>query len=403
MERRAKNNLSLLALRRHYTNPYALYDELREQGTLLYDEYSKSWITARHDVVASILDDERFISSSGVEVGRAHSSHLALVGRQMLFLNGAVHRRAQNVMLKPLSKMTKELVGDMRQFIRSTLLAACKRGELDAVKEFSAPLSLFTIAHIMGVPYKDLTDLQELECWSDTFGDVTSGFSQGATAHIQQYEEYFRQLIREKRRHPGPDLLRVLIQAEDIFPTEEDLVANCMMIFGAGRITTKKALGNGLSFLMQGWEQYVSQYKAFPRFSKFLSEELLRMTTPTRYLMREAKEDVTYRSSKLSEHHIQRGQRVLLFLEGANYDPNVFPEPEVYRPQRQPNRHLAFGYGPHQCPGAALARVEIQIALEEFLTLAVPYARADMCPLWHANPNLGGFVSNPVLLHSCMK
>ncbi|HEU5382894.1 MAG TPA: hypothetical protein VFV38_46395, partial [Ktedonobacteraceae bacterium] len=245
-----KNNLSLLTLRRHYTNPYALYDELRRQDTLYYDAHSQSWITARHDVVAALLDDERFVSSSGAEVGHAGSPHLASVGKQLLFMNGAAHRRAQSLMLKPLSRMTKELASDMRQFVRSTLLTACKKGELDIVKQFSAPLSLFTIAHVMGVPYKNLTDLQDLERWSDTFGDVTSGFSQGDTTDIQKYEEYFRQLIRAKRRQPGSDLLSALIQAEDVFPSEDDLIANCMMIFGAGRITTKKALGNGISFLM---------------------------------------------------------------------------------------------------------------------------------------------------------
>lgn len=398
MERRSKNNLSLLALRRHYTQPYALYDALRKQDPLYYDAHSQSWITATHDVITAILDDERFISHVGVEVGRATSPHLASVGRQMLFMNGETHRRAQNIMLKPLSRMTKELAGEMRQFVRSLLQAACEKGEMDVVTQFSAPLSLFTIAHVMDIPYKDLTELANLERWSDTFGDVTSGFSQGDTSDIQKYEEYFRALIQERKRHPGQDLLSVLIQAEDIFPSEEDLIANCMMIFGAGRITTKKALGNGISLLMQGWEQYSSEYPVHPRFSRFLSEEMLRMTTPTRYLIREAREDLTYISPTQSHHHIHRGQRILLFLEGANYDPAVFTEPETYNPQRQPNRHLAFGYGPHQCPGAALARVEIQIALEEFLALAIPRARPEACPIWNANPNLGGFVSNPVML-----
>jgi cytochrome P450 len=233
--------------------------------------------------------------------------------------------------------------------------------------------------------------LGQLEQWSDTFGDVTSGYVRGDLQDVQKLEHYFRQLIARKRREPANDLLSAFIAAHDIFPEEDDLIANCMMVFAAGRITTKKLLGNGITLLMQNWAQYKTEAQTNSRFIKPLSEELLRMVTPTRYLIREAGEDIS-----LATHSIRRGQRVLLILEAADYDPAVFSQPGIFEAQRRPNKHIAFGFGPHQCPGATLARVEIQLALEELFTFSDLHTMPGTCPVWNPNPNLGGFKSNPV-------
>lgn len=170
-----------------------------------------------------------------------------------------------------------------------------------------------------------------------------------------------------------------------------------MMVFAAGRITTKKLLGNGISILFEHWKQYQAAFTENARFHKLLGEELLRCVTPTRYLIREAREDVDLSAIVPGDHLIRRGQRALLFLEAADYDPAVFSQPGQFNPHRHPNRHIAFGYGPHQCPGATLARVEIQVALEELLALDDLRAKPGIGPVWNTNPNLGGFTSNPVV------
>jgi pimeloyl-[acyl-carrier protein] synthase len=236
-----------------------------------------------------------------------------------------------------------------------------------------------------------------LEQWSDTFGDITSGYLRGNQQDIQRLEEYFRQLIAQKRRSPGSDLLSAFISNHETFPEEDDLVANCMMVFAAGRITTKKLLSNGVTFLMQNWEQHQAELRRESRFTKLLGEELLRMVTPTRYLIREASEDVRLTLRSSGDHLIRRGQRVMLFLEAADYDPAQFPQPATFDPHRHPNKHIAFGFGPHQCPGATLARVEIQLALEELLVLSGLHAKPGASPIWNPNPNLGGFTANHVV------
>lgn len=393
---KATNALTLLALRRHYTNPHQLYNALRVQDRLYFDETSQSWLITGHQAVTAILDDPRFFSRPGSATNTS-SGHMSPISKQMLFMDGEQHRRAQDVMLRPLAQLVKGIAEDIRKFARDAIAAAQKGGTMDVVSEFASPISLFTIAHVLGIPLDDKDLLRQLEEWSDLFGDVTSGYFRGEMQNIHKLEEYFRHLIAEKRRVPGDDLLSAFIAARDVFSEEEDLIANCMMVFAAGRITTKKLLGNGISSLIERWEQHQKEYQQNPRFVKMLGEELLRVVTPTRYLMRDAGEDIDLSSMCPGQHLIRQNQRVLLFLEAADYDPAVFNQPEKFDPYRRPNKHIAFGYGPHQCPGATLARIEIQVALEEILALPHLLPKPGTSPIWNPNPNLGGFLANPVV------
>lgn len=226
----------------------------------------------------------------------------------------------------------------------------------------------------LGQRSDDHEHLLQLERWSDVFGDVTSGHFQNYMKDmedIRHLEDYFRELIREKKRGPADDLLSSFVASENVFSTEEDLIANCMMVFAAGRLTTKKLIGNCIPFLFTHWEEIQKEYKVNPKgLVKVLGEELLRIITPTRYLMRLAVEDVDLTPEDPGKHAIRRGERILLFLEAANYDPELFSQPEKFDPLRRPNKHIAFGFGKHQCPGATIARLEIQKALEILLSLS---------------------------------
>lgn len=399
MQQKATNKLNLLGLRRQYTNPHGLYNAMRKQDCLYFDPTCQSWLVTGHAAITTILDDPRFLSGSSTSPG-TNSMQMSAVHRQMLFMDGEKHRQAQNVMLRPLAQMVKQMPDDIRKIAQEALARVHRTGEMEIVSEFASPISLLTIARVLGMSTEDRDELQLLERWSDTFGDVTSGYFGGDIKGVQNLEEYFRRLIAHKRRTPGHDLLSSFIEAEDIFPTEEDLVANCMMVFAAGRITTKKLLGNGVSLLLSHWRDYQSQGRENTHFFKTMGEELLRMITPTRYLVREASTEIDLSSQFPGQHAIQRGQKVMLFLEAADYDPAVFAQPENFDPLRRPNKHIAFGYGPHQCPGATLARVEIQVALEELFSLCEMSSKPATAPVWNPNPNLGGFVSNPVIFAS---
>lgn len=393
--REAKMNkeFSMTTLRRHYVAPHGHYNALRAHDSIYFDASSQSWLVTSHKIATSILDDPRF--SSGL--GENADTMMASIRKQMLFMDGEEHSQAQSVMLKPLAQYIKKMPEEMRGFARQVIEMKEQSGEMDMVSDYASLLSLFAIARVLGIPTDDLELLRRLERWSDTFGDVTSGYFRGDMKDITHLEDYFRELIAEKRREPAEDLLSSFIAAEDIFPTQEDLIANCMMVFAAGRLTTKKLIGNAMPLLFSQWEELRKEYKANPKMlPKVLGEELLRMITPTRYLIRQATEQVDLTPENPGKHVIQKGERVVLFLEAANYDPELFSQPEKFDPLRRPNKHIAFGFGDHQCPGANMARLEIQIALEVLLSLLEIGPQPGTTPTWNPNPNLGGYTSCPV-------
>ncbi len=387
---RPNRDFSISGLRRNYTNPWTLYAALREHDSIYFDTTIRCWLVTGHAATMFILDDKRFSSQLG------DSADMSSVNKQMVFMDGEEHKRRQNVMLRPLAQMAKKMPDEIRTFAQEGLEVLRRTGEMDVVNDFASHISLMSIAHILGLPLDNKEELQQLERWSDTFGDVTSGYFRGDMQDVTRLEDYFRRLIEKKRRHPDPDaddLLSSFIAAEDAFPDDEDLIANCMMVFAAGRLTTKKLIGNGIQLLLEHWDHIQKMYQENPKgATKAIGEELLRMITPTRCLIRQAIEDVDLSERFGPNHLIRRGERLLLFLEAANYDPKSFGCPANFDPQRRPNKQLAFGFGPHQCPGATLARLEIQIALDVLLSIVDLQPKSGVKPVWKPNPNLVGYI-----------
>lgn len=396
MNEQVQKDFSLSSLRRNYIQPHSLYAAMRSHDCIYFDASVRCWLATGHEVVTSILDDTRFTSN----LGNHTALPIPLIDKQLLFLDGDLHRKAQDIMLRQLARIVRGIPEDIKVLAQDLLSAAQQRGAMDIVTEFASPFSLSVIAHVLGMPTSDAALLVQLEKWSDTFSDITSGYFGGNRQDVARLEDYFHTLITEKRQSPQDDLLSALIQASDIYPTEDDLVANCVMLFSAGRATTKKLLGNGLPLLFSHWMEIQEHFQEQPRETvKLLCEELLRVVTPTRCLIRQAREDVDLSTRYAGNHLIRLHEKVLLFLDAANYDPAYFPDPEQIDLWRRPNKQIAFGYGAHQCPGATLARLEIQIALEIFFSLVKepPVLKPGTKPVWNPNPNLGGYSSCPIL------
>lgn len=351
MDQKARRNFSLISLRRQYTHPHELYDALRAHDAIYFDTLSNSWMITGYAAARYILDHPRFSSALGTQSDTLVPS----IKKQMLFMDGEKHKRTQRTMLQSLTQLTKKIPQVLQSVAQNTLISLGEKGEMDLVSEFASIISLQAIAHILGIPTSDLDELLHLERWSDTFADLTTGYFRGNIRDVEQLEDYFRKLIACKRRNPANDLLSAFIAADEIFPEEEDLIANCIMVFGAGRVTTKKVLGNGVPLLLDQWKMLHQQFHNNPQgLTKLLVEELIRQVTPTRCLMRQALEDIDLSGQFAGNHSIPKGSCMLIFLEAANYDPAEFVNPHQFDHQRKPNRHIAFGYGSHKCPGAPL-------------------------------------------------
>jgi cytochrome P450 len=148
--------------------------------------------------------------------------------------------------------------------------------------------------------------LYQLERWSDAFANTTTGYFQRNTADISNLQEYFRSLIRQVRQAPSENLLSAILEARDVLFNEESLLANCIMIFAAGRTDTRRLLGNGISLLMPEWEHLRTEWEQ-AQVPRSVSEEMLRMVTPTRCLVREVCEDVELSMSFPGEHLTRQG------------------------------------------------------------------------------------------------
>jgi cytochrome P450 len=394
--------IGLSELVQAYRDPHSLYDTARERGGICFDAASKCWLVTAYALVRRILGDPRFSSELGRgSPGPPQSSRPSFIEsaieRQILFSDGEDHERVQVAIVRESTRRGHSIRPLLRQIADRLLEPAKARGRMDLVKDFSAPFAAEAISLIMGVPLDDDGQRDRLRQWSNTFGAVTSGYLRVRVQEIDRLGDFFRDLVRRRKADPPDDLIGTLIR-DEVFEDEEDLVINCMMIFGAGRATSQKVLGDGVAKLLAQWARWRELVRENPGASRRLAEELLRAVTPTRHLARHAVETVDLSDELLGDHRIQEGERVILFLEAANRDGCVFATPHAIVPDRQPNPHVAFGHGPHRCPGAGLARIEIQAALDALFD-----AFEELCPdpsahpEWDPNPNLGGYQSFPCL------
>lgn len=391
--------LSFSALVRAYRDPHPLYAAMRAQDSIFFDVVSRFWLVTGHAAVTAILSDSRFTSdvqfeSAASPQGPEPSFVRAAIEKGVIFSDGDAHRRVQGVLMRVLGRMGKEAPRSITAMVRRILARQDGRERFDLVSDFAEPLSLLVVAQLLGLPLDDEVDLLRLAAWSDAHGDAVSGYLRVDLQDIARLGARFREILEAKRGAPADDLFSAFLQEDKIFVDDEELIINCMMIFGAGRVTTRKVLSNGLPLLLREWPRWGREQRADAAWSKRAAEELLRVVTPTRYLLRCAAEDVDLSEQFPGDHLIYEGEKAVLFLEAANRDPDVFERPDVFDPDRASNRHVAFGFGTHYCPGAKLARLEIQIALELLLEV-FPDLHADPSvePRWNPNPNLGGLTS----------
>jgi len=392
----------MAALMGAYQAPHALYDRARAGDGVAFDPLGNCWLVTDHRAVRSILEDRRFTSDLRfANTGRARPVRRSFiqdaVEKQIIFSDGADQQGAQRVILQESSRKMHALSDSIRELAVRLLQPLRARGGFDLVGDFSLPYALETVCKVFGLPLDDPGRLAQLASWSNTVADLTSGYLNIRMQEIMLFGDYFRELVAARRAAPSDDLVSSFLKA-GTFEQDEDLVVNCMAAFAAGRVTTQKLIGDGVPMLFPEWAAWRELVAANPGASRRLTEELLRMVTPTRYLGRHATEDVDLSDEWGPGHLIRTGQRVVLFLEAANRDPARFPAPHELKWDRQPNPHVAFGHGAHRCPGASIARAEIQIALETLLaTFETLGPDPSSPPVWDPNPNLGGYRSYPCL------
>ncbi|OFB39247.1 cytochrome [Mycolicibacterium sp. (ex Dasyatis americana)] len=268
--------------------------------------------------------------------------------------------------------------------------AVCERGECDFVRDIAAPLPMAVIGDMLGVLPSEREMLLK---WSD---DLVCGLSSHVDETVIQnlmdtfaaYTAFTKEEITKRRANPSDDLFSILVNAEveGQRMSDDEIVFETLLILIGGDETTRHTLSGGTEQLLRHrdqWEALVANREALPG----AIEEMLRWTSPVKNMCRTLTADTTFHGTDL-----KAGEKIMLMFESANFDEAVFGDPDSFRIDRNPNSHLAFGFGTHFCLGNQLARLELRLMIERLLVRLpdLRLAEAAEVPLRPAN-----FVSGP--------
>jgi cytochrome P450 len=334
-----------------------------------------AWLVTSYELVKLALSDQRFSREATLVGDNPREDRFDLqVAESILNMDPPKHTRIRQLLGKAFTtRRVEELRPKARQIAVRLIDEMMPEGPpADLVQTFSFAFPAAVICELLGIPE---ADRQLFSSWS-------AGMSSTLTASPEEQQEiylnmfsYFGRLFAERRERPGNDLLSALAQARDHDDrlTETELVFQAVGLLVGGRETTAHQITNVVYTLLTHPRQ-LEQLLARPELIPGAVEELLRyIVLGNAVNPRIATVDV-----RLGDVLVRAGEPVLTANGAANRDPTIFDRPDELDITRQPNPHLAFGHGPHFCPGAQLARMELQVSLETILSrlpglqLAVP-------------------------------
>jgi cytochrome P450 len=292
----------------------------------------------------------------------------------MLTLDAPDHTRLRRLSLKAFTPRVIEAMRDDIAAVVTSLLddaSASPDARFDFMGALAAPLPAMVIAQLLGIPPQDWAQFKR---WSD--GLIGFNITQEKIDNFYELGQYLGARISERRQDPQDDLISGLVAAREQHDllSEDELIGQCVILLVGGHERTTYALGNAAYRLLVDRDSW----HRLPELSiETATEELLRHDSPFQALSRRAKEAVD-----IAGETIGAGETIWLWIAAANHDPAQFASPDLIDLSRQENRHLSFGLGPHYCLGAALARIELQIALstvrERFPALRLESETVDL-------------------------
>ncbi|NWG19233.1 MAG: cytochrome P450 [Chloroflexi bacterium] len=375
-------------------DPYPIYDRLRAEQPVRWT--GGEWQFFRYADVQAVLRDPRL----GADRIQPDEQWLAETGlaplfnthaRMMLFSDPPDHTRLRSLVNRAFTPRVVEAYRPRVQQIVDILLdEASTRGEIELISEFAYPLPVTVIAEMLGVP----ADMHgQFRAWSDGVAAFIGGTTRpeaevlpAAMKAVVEMAGFFLELAAERRRAPRDDLLTALALAEDGGDrlSEEELVANCILLLVAGHETTTNLVGNGMLALLRHPDQ-IALLRDHPELTAQAIEELLRYDSPVQATSRKALTGL-----EIAGQHIEAGQLVTVFIGAANRDPAHYTEPARLDLTRGDVRHLSFSHGAHYCLGAPLARLEGQVAIGTLVRRFPRMRLADASPAWRDNFVLRG-------------
>ena len=389
-------------------DPYPFYRALREKAPVHYEDSLGGWVLTGYDDVSRLLRDSRVIRPPVTDylfasVPQAQRDGMANFERQLAgslpFTNPPYHTRLRRLFGKAFTaRKIMAMRGRVSEITDGLLDRLADRGSGDLMELVAYPLPSTVVMEFIGVPAPDHARMTFLA--TEMMALLGAQYAKdapeiAARAHVamNEFVEYLTDLIGQRRRSPVDDLLSTLIAGGEDGLTDEELILNCMALLNAGLETTANYLGNGTLALLRNPDQ-IRLLRDDPSLAEAAAEELLRYDGPAPILTPQLADD----DLEIGGRVIKKGQLVYPIVGAANRDPARFPDPDRLDLTRVPNGQLSFGFGPHFCIGATLARIEGQ----EYFTRLVrrfPKLRMDpdrQPPKFRDDPLLRGLVTFPV-------
>ena len=348
-------------------DPYSRYAWLRENAPVHWDDINELWVISRYDDIIEIEKDKlRFINSDKVKGGYRPN----IPADESIIANDDPLHQARRVLVS--RRFTPRAVREWDDHITETvdelLDAVLAKGRAEIVSELAAPLPAKMIGLLLGFPDEMWPKLQH---WSETTIALGGGpryhDEEGITSAME-FAVAAAELYEAKSACPADDVMSHWINVERSGGGRvggapfglDQIISDCLLLLDGGAETTRTVIARMLLALADHPDQWaVLQAGADMEVA---TEEFIRWVTPIHNFCRVATTDC-----ELHGQTIRAGQQVLLAYGAANRDPAHFDEPETLDVTRNPNHHIAFGFGTHFCLGASLARLEIQTFFERLV------------------------------------
>ncbi len=325
------------------------------------------WVLSRHrDIIEVSLDQARFSSERGSSlVQDMDDERIAQMRLWMINQDAPNHTKLRKIVNKGFTKrMIQQMDAHIRGLTKEILDKVARKGECEFVTEIASELPLLVIAELVGCPAEDRGKLFK---WSNQmigFEDPDFTNEADATDAMLEMLEYANHLGKLRREDPRDDLTSLLLHAE-LDGERLDELSYAMffvLLILAGNETTRNAISGGMLALSDHPDQR-RKLASDPSLLTTATEEILRFVSPVITMRRTATCD-----TEISGQLIRENDKVVMFYPAANRDADVFKNPQQFDITRDPNPHLAFGWGPHFCLGASLARAEIRCMFSELLS-----------------------------------
>lgn len=344
-------------------NPYPTYVKWRELGPMVYWEDYKMVAVLASAPVNAILKDRRFGREIPDELKRPAPAHVKafydIEDHSMLELEPPRHTRLRRLVLRAFTSRQINGLTPSIEALCHELIDQFPDEPFDLIEAFAQPVPIVIICRLLGVPE---AMGPQLLAWSNAMVAMyqarrTREIEDAANTASQEFSDFMRGYIEERRTQPADDLITALIRAEEDGESlsTDEMITTCILLLNAGHEATVHTLGNGVKSVL---EQGLNPTDMSPDNIENTVEEVLRYDPPLHIFTRWAYEDV-----EIAGYTFKRGDEVALMLAAAGRDAVADDDPDTFNPTRYKPPHVAFGGGLHFCVGAPLARLELQVAL----------------------------------------